>query len=149
VVVLAAVLIVTARHGWPPSSRVGFPLAALLVLAFGAWFYLGRDSFLRGAHYVSAIALFVLIAVVVLINALRYRRQGDAGPVAGNPYSIIAALMALSALVFGLLAWLTEWQHAILCLEVIQIALFAAFWLIQTKELWEVGLRSMPPPTRG
>ena len=149
VVVLAAVLIVAARHGWPPSSRVGFPLAALLVLAFGAWFYLGRDSFLRGAHYVSAIALFVLIAVVVLINALRYRRQGDAGPVAGNPYSIIAALMALSALVFGLLAWLTEWRHAILCLEVIQIALFAAFWLIQTKELWEVGLRSMPPPTRG
>ncbi len=119
------------------------------MVAFGAWFYLGRDSFLTGAHYVSAIALFVLIAVVVLINALRYRRQGDAGRVAGNPYSIIAALMALSAVVFGLLAWLTPWQHAILWLEVLQIALFATFWLIQTRELWDDGLRAMPPAARG
>jgi hypothetical protein len=149
VVVLAVVLVVAARHGWPPSTRVGLPLAAVLVVAFGVWFFVGRDSFLTGGHYVSAIALFVLIAVVVLINALRYRRQGDGGSIAGNPYSIIAGLMALSAIVFGVLAWLTPWQHAILCLEVVQIALFAAFWLIQTKELWVDGLRAMPPALYG
>jgi hypothetical protein len=149
VVVLAVVFAMAARQGWPPTSRVGVPLAALVVAAFGVWFYVGRDSFLTGAHYVSAIALFVLIAVVVVINALRYRRQGDAGPLAGNPYSIIAASMVLSAVVFGLLAWLTAWQHAILWLEVLQIALFAAFWLIQTKELWDDGLRVMPPATKG
>jgi hypothetical protein len=149
VVVLAVVFVVVGRQGWPASSRVGFPLAAMLVAAFGVWFYVGRGSFLTGAHYVSAITLFVLIAVVVLINALRYRRQGDAGSVAGNPYSAIAGLMALSAVVFGLLAWLTRWQHAILWLEVLQIALFAAFWLIQTKELWDDGLRPMPPATSG
>jgi len=143
-IVLVVILFVANRQGWPPATRVGVPLATVLVVAFGLWFYAGRDSFLTGAHYVSAIALFVLIAVVVLINALRYRRQGDGGQVAGNPYSIIAGLMALSAVVFGLLAWLTPWQHAILWLEVVQIALFATFWLIQTKELWDDGLRAMP-----
>ena len=85
-VVLVAILFVANRAGWPPAARVGVPLAALLVVGFGVWFYVGRDSFLTGAHYVSAIALFVLIAVVVLINALRYRRQGDG---TGLPKSVL------------------------------------------------------------
>ena len=33
------------------------------------------------------------------------------------------------------------WKHWILWIEGTLILLFATFWLVQTKELWERGLR--------
>jgi hypothetical protein len=142
--VLIVMLMVAVRAGWPGAARLGWSLSVLLVAGFGIWFLVDRTGFLTGAHYVAAIALFLLIGAVVLINAVRYRRQDDGGALVGNPYSLIAVLMALAAVVFGLAAWLTNWQHAILWLEVSEIVLFAAFWLIQTRELWDDGLRPMP-----
>ena len=39
-------------------------------------------------------------------------------------------------------AFLSPWEHLVLWVEVVLILLFAAFWLVQTRELWNRGLRT-------
>jgi hypothetical protein len=48
--------------------------------------------------------------------------------------------MSASIVVFPTL-WALGWEHWILGIEAALIALFAMFWVIQTKELWREGLR--------
>jgi hypothetical protein len=43
--------------------------------------------------------------------------------------------------VLGLVAWLADWRHGPLWVEGVLIGLFALFWLIQTRDLWDQGLR--------
>jgi hypothetical protein len=42
----------------------------------------------------------------------------------------------------GVAALLVHWEHVLLWVEGTLIALFAVFWLSQTEELWDQGLRS-------
>jgi hypothetical protein len=102
-------------------------LLVVAFVAFNTWKHFDTDS-----HFVAAIAMFVFLAGAVGGNAWEHRQ----GPtrVYFWLYGTIVALMAVAAVT--LVALSSGWHHVQLFLEGIQITLFAAFWLVQTKEHW-------------
>lgn len=117
----------TGGYGW----LAAFALWVFAVVVFVA----DRTLFLKQAHNVAAITMFVFIIGVVFTNARSYGGSRNR-----NRYALIGWLMLLSAGVVFLLG-LAGWQHAVFAVEAILIALFAVFWVIQTRELWHQGLR--------
>ena len=124
---------------------MGIVFAALVLGGGIAWFSWNRSGFTTGAHYTAAIALFVCIIAVVVLNARGYGREHmdpqDPRSAFANRYSVIAAAMVVSPVCMALWMWLFGWDHAVLWIEGALIASFAWFWLIQTQELWREGLR--------
>jgi hypothetical protein len=106
-----------------------------------------RDSFIAHGHDASAIPMFLAIVGVVWLNARDVGAavaQG-AAPTTHTRYVAmyraiaIAMLVALVATVAINLA--TSSAQIVLWVEVVLITLFAVFWLVQTTELWNRGLR--------
>ena len=133
------------RRPWDHRQTLGLVLATVVLGCGIAWFSWNRAGFTKGAHYTAAIALFVCIIGVAILNAKGFDRQRLGArrmrlPYA-NRYSVIAVGMVASAVGIGLWKWLVGWDHAVLWIEGVLIAFFAAFWLIQTQELWHEGLR--------
>jgi hypothetical protein len=90
--------------------------------------------------------MFVCIVGVVLLNAYQFsRKQGDRTPVGPNRYLAIAVAMVVGPLLMWGADRLWGWDHAVLWIEGLLIVLFAAFWLIQTEELWNEGVRKDVP----
>lgn len=141
---LAATLVIGARSGRPAR---GIVLAAGLWAAGLGWFALGRGSFLAGAHDTAAFGLFGAMLGIVASNSRGLRRARLRAGVApssqglADRYAAIAAAMVVSAAVLGLVTWLSGWRHGPLWIEAVLIALFALFWLLQTRDLWDEGLR--------
>jgi FtsH-binding integral membrane protein len=109
-------------------------LAALLVFVFA------RDAFDDAAHLTAASAMFLCIIAVACINAwettphsrlVNYR----------NAYIAIAVGMVATVAATAIAALAGGWSHLTIAVEVALIALFAAFWAVQTIELWDYGLR--------
>jgi FtsH-binding integral membrane protein len=150
VVALVVVVVLLVRSDARPAGtaahRVGTAVAAGVLVAGAAWFVVGRTSFLAGAHYVAAVGLFVCIVAVVVLNARGFRIARQLAVPSRrsfvNRYAVIAALMVVSAAGMGVAALLVHWEHVLLWVEGTLIALFAVFWLSQTEELWDQGLRS-------
>ena len=118
-------------------TRVGLLLSSALTIAGLVWYFGFRDSFLDHAHSGAAIAMFVIVGVVIAINA-RHARKGYRGVYAG-----LAGFMAAS-IVGVIVANLVvdEWRHSVLWLEILELVPFAVFWGAQTLELWDGGVRS-------
>jgi hypothetical protein len=137
------------------------PTTLAIIGASAIWFVGGliflveRSAFDGNGHYTAAVAMFACIFLVALSNAGGYRehKQADRAQdpyrwIFRNPYSYIAALMIVSLLLI-LAAWLvTQTTYVILAIELDLIGLFAAFWVVQTKDLWEAGLRPVQPTPR-
>ena len=127
---------------WSGPSRteaIGYGVAALVVgIAAGVFWGGDRDVFVEHAHYWAAIPMFVFIIAVVCINAVAYRPKPARSP--RNPYSAIGVAM-VACVPLAVLAKRLGWDHTVLALEGALIVLFAAFWFIQTVELWHEGLR--------
>lgn len=137
---LAATLVIGAR-----ARRLGMGIR-LSVVAWAAglgWFVLGRGSFLEGAHYTAAFGLFGCMVGVVVSNSRSFRRTHAVRSRRdlANRYAVIAAAMVVSTGALGLITWLGDWAHGVLWIEGVLIGLFALFWLIQTRDLWDQGLR--------
>jgi hypothetical protein len=114
-----------------PAFSVAYALGAALVWA-GVAFALAREQewFLDNAHNYAATTMFAAIAVVVALNGL----DREAGPRRLRlVYVGIASLMVLTAL---LLLLKGSWAHAILCVELAELSLFAIFWALQTGQHW-------------
>ncbi|NIK58827.1 hypothetical protein [Kribbella shirazensis] len=149
---LAAVFIVRDRivrpAGWTPMYVLGLAVATLIFGGGLGWFLVDRSGFIRRAHYAAAIVMFACIVAVVLLNAQQFRRKQreHAAPRSpANRYSVIAvAMVVVPVAMFG---WkqLAGWDHAVLWIEGVLILLFAAFWISQTQELWNEGLRQELP----
>jgi hypothetical protein len=134
-----------ARADWNPMYLLGFVVALAIFGGGLAWFFLDRDGFIGNAHYAAAVVMFVCIIAVVLVNAEQFRRKerpADTRSAPANRYSALAVAMVVVPL--ALLAWkaLFGWDHAVLWIEGALITLFAIFWIVQTQELWNEGLRS-------
>lgn len=146
---LTAFFIVRDRRrqpaGWTPLYVVGLGVAVLIFGGGLAWFLLDRSGFIGHAHYAAAIVMFACIVVVVLVNAEQYRRKHADPRSPANRYSVIAIAMVVVPLL--MVAWkkLFGWEHAVLGIEAVLILLFAAFWVSQTEELWNEGLRQELP----
>lgn len=151
--VLGAVgLALTAWLLWkdPERSRasvVGFALGAALLVAAVLVFALARGFFLRNAHYTAAVTMFAAVVGVVVLNALGFHRKrvaegrAPAHPLT-NRYAVIAGAMLAATGGIGVWDLTVGWDHAVLWIEGTLIALFGAFWVLQTEELWEGGVRA-------
>jgi hypothetical protein len=131
---------------------LAFYVAALVV------FLAGRTWFTEFAHPISAIGMFALLGINALVNGynLYETRKHQSDPPPGQPrrrvvwrfntYTAIGTFMLVTALVFLFIVQ-PRWDQWVFGLEAIEIGLFAAFWLVQTVELWDQGLRPALPPS--
>ena len=150
VAVVVALVIARRERGRRPIG--GWDRAGLVIgfagTAGGAlWFYLDRDGFIAGAHNVAAVPMFLAIVAAVWVNAQDVQQTIRTHPalrtvraryVAAYRGIAVAMLASLGLAVVGHLA---DWTYALLVVEVLLITLFATFWVIQTRELWNQGLR--------
>ena len=152
-VVALVIGVVSARraagaHGIRGSDLLGLAVAFAVMGGGAAWFYVARDSFVAHGHDVAAIPMFLAIVVAVWLNGRDVDRavaQGSMAPDAGryvHVYRGIATAMLVTLAVTVASALFSPWAHLVFWVEVVLILLFAAFWLVQTKELWNRGLRT-------
>jgi hypothetical protein len=137
-----------ASTGIKGADLLGLLVAGAVMGGGAVWFYVARDSFVARGHDFAAIPMFLAIVVAVWLNGRdvgKAMTQGS-GPSGAAHYVRIyrgistAMLLTLAATVAA--NFLSPWDHLVLWVEVVLILLFAAFWLVQTKELWDRGLRS-------
>jgi hypothetical protein len=131
------------RHERRPSrtALAGFAIATGLYLGTVVVFAFARTWFDAHAHDVAAVAMFSFVFLTVCVNAVHVRVTGAPRL---NRYAVVAALMAVTVVVSVGLA-LAGNPYALLVLEAGLIVLFAVFWVCQTAELWDQGLRPAPP----
>lgn len=149
--VLASVVAWVSRDrvGARPVERLAFlGIALVLLVGAGAWFWAGRDSFVELAHYAAAVPMFLCFVAVVVWSARRYglsrsdEWEEDDGPLRYvNRYLSLAVIMVAGTAGMALVAVLTGWTHVVLAVEAWLILTFAVFWVLQTVELWDSGLR--------
>ena len=144
-------LAVTGMREWKTKSKTPGPspliafIAALIIWTVALVIFLAaRHFYLDTAHYTAAVAMFMCIIGVVSLNAFAFGRKPGNRSYA-NRYSVVAVLMVASVVGMGGYRWAFGWDHAVLWIEASLIALFATFWLMQTAELWESGLRFYRP----
>jgi hypothetical protein len=127
-----------ARRDPPPRrSRIGYAAGALLWAGAALVFAFDRPDFTGSAHDIAAYAMFGCIVGVVLFNAIGHKQPVRSRK---NPYTLVAVAMGISAVVIAAVA-LAGWAYWIIAAETAFLVLFAIFWVIQTRELWDQGLR--------
>ena len=128
------------KRGFSAPERTGFLVAAAAVAIALVLFLGDRDFFLDNAHFTAAVLMFTCIFLVVLVNAVNFRPSDR---LRRNRYKAVAIAMGVSCLAVGAAA-LAGWDYSILAIEAALIFLFATFWVVQSRELWEQGLRTPP-----
>lgn len=125
-------------NAWTGPDRGTFfsLLAVAGFLVVGAVLFATWDRFEENAHGLAAYAMFGCLAAAAVVNALECRRFGLRWYV--WLYGLIAVLMGAAAL----LIIVPDWDHKTLALEIVEIALFAGFWIVQTRELWHTTVRT-------
>jgi hypothetical protein len=139
--VILAGLTLWGRIDPPLPAWVMFALAAAVWITLMVVFVVDRDYFERKAHYAAAIPMFVCIVAVVLLNAWGYKQTKKN---AVNLYWGIGGAMVGASASIGIAARFVDWDYWVIVIEAILIGLFALFWVVQTIELWDDGLRSIP-----
>jgi hypothetical protein len=143
VAVIAVLLGKSSIRRFDPSTVVGLVLSGALLAVGLIWYYGFRDNFLEHAHGGAAAVMFLLVAVVMVISALRARRVHRDGPARWYwvAYAALAASMVLSAIGVSIALKLDrDWRHQILLLEILELTAFALFWVLQTLEHWNGGV---------
>lgn len=128
-------------------DRIGLALGLAATAGGAAWFYVSRQTFNEHGHNLAAIPMFLAIVAVVWFNARDVKEAVEENPglqqVRGryiSGYRVIAVLMA-ATLALAVAGHLLNWEYALLVVEILLITLFGTFWIIQTRELWNQGLR--------
>jgi hypothetical protein len=114
------------------GMRLGLAAAMAFLLAAWALFVLW-DDFNTRAHGMAAVMMFFFLALAVGGNAWD-RRGGPTPRTYFWLYASIAAAMVIAPAI--MVPSGSDWRHMVLALEATEIALFAVFWLVQTKEHW-------------
>jgi hypothetical protein len=162
VAVLAALVTAWLRRGakGDPADRptvrsvVVSVVCGLVLLAELALFLVLRDRFIALSHGIAAGTMVGGVIAVMVLNALRAEERhraapGGAGDVDGGDgatgtlykrvYIAIAVALAVALGVTVLTALTVRgFDHLVLIAEVIIIVLFAAYWGVQTEELWDL-----------
>jgi hypothetical protein len=130
------------------AQLAGLVLAFLILLTMTLWFTTDPQGFKEDAHNPSAIILFVFIAIVVHVNAIkdRDRSLGDLSAwfsAFKNRFGLVTALMGIAVISAGVAAWGYDYDHTVFGIEAAMIGLFAWFWTIQTVD----AFRRRPPAT--
>ena len=137
----------TNRESLSPQSRWGLAVSVAVLGGGIVWFVADRDSFIARGHDAAAIPMFLAIIAVVWLNARDVRRGMQQGSLSADRtryvtmYRVVAvSMLAALAATVGL-SLLTGSTSLVFWVEVALLILFAVFWVIQTVELWERGLR--------
>ena len=136
-------------HHRSTTKRTGPPAAAfLLTLAvIAAWgmFEVAGDDLRDYGHLVAAVGLFAGIVLVVAMSSYTAHWLDPDGcaspPRYRRIYRLIFTGMVLALVILGPLALAGTFDHTLFWLESVVIVLFAAFWVVQTSELWEETAR--------
>ena len=130
-------------------DRIGLALGLAATVGGAVWFYVSRETFVAHGHNLAAVPMFLVIVAVVWFNARDVKEVVDQyprlRPVRGRyvcAYRLIAVLMAVT-LALAVVGHLLDWEYALLVVEILLITLFGIFWIIQTRELWNQGLREV------
>jgi hypothetical protein len=126
------------------ATLIGWAVIGVGILGYAAF----PANFEAKGHTVAAVTMFVGIIAVIVLNALS-AQSAQTGPSYVGSYKVIAGLMALLVLAIVLIRLtLPEFAHIVIWIEGVLILAFAAFWLVQTKELWDVvDRRDLAPNT--
>lgn len=137
----------TAGPSRTPAMTTGLRAATGAFVVFTLWFVAFRDLFLLGAHYISAILFFLLIAAVAYLNGRAVKGRSNVRMMTAkrysDSYSTISVLM-IATLVLTLGLYLVGWvagfsapDGTIFVVEAILLVLFLVFWVLQTAENWD------------
>jgi hypothetical protein len=124
---------------------IGLVIGVVLLVVGLVWYFGFRTSFLEHAHGGAAGVMFLLIAVVIVINARTahhaHRGQTDARRFYWVAYAALFGAMVLAA-VGVLIGKLVDsgWRHQVLLIEILELTPFAVFWSLQTQEFWRGGV---------
>ena len=122
----------------------------MLYLASTAVYIWDRSLLLDHGHDIAAVVMFGCIFVNVWLNAAALHKADNAAATRStwrNRYTVVGALMAV-AVVANVVSRLAGFRWWVLTLETSLIVLFAWFWVAQTVELWDQGLRGRPSSGR-
>ena len=148
VVALLAVVgrtVVVLRARAATATALARVALVLVVLVPAVGLVVAPARVVAGAHDAAAVLLFVAVVAVVVLRAFAARDRASRWAVA---YALLGGAMLLTlSVVVALHATVPTWTHAVLVLEAALVALFGAFWVFQTVELWGVDVaRRRPRP---
>jgi hypothetical protein len=123
---------------WAQRALLAVGLVTLVV--FPEWFR-------ANAHGVAAVAMFAAIILTVVITAFMAGNQDPGKCPHRRRYQVvyrwIAAIMVLTLLAAVCLHQLLDgFNHAVIVVEAALIVEFAAYWMVQTVELWGTPTRA-------
>lgn len=128
-----------------PFSEMSVQVRAVLIVGWtllvlgSVAFVVAPSTFLALGHGVAAVAMFAGIIYVVLANAWSSALR-DGAETFVRLYKTIGWSMAVTlAAVVASHLLLGPWAYAVIVVEVLLIAEFAAFWVVQTVEMWDVA----------
>ncbi|NUO91620.1 MAG: hypothetical protein HOQ18_12495 [Dermatophilaceae bacterium] len=154
VAVVAAVVVAALKRGAMKRDASARPTARSVVVTLACGgvllveltlFLVLRDRFIAVSHGVAAATMVAGVIAVMVLSALRTEERHRAvGDDDGRGYRrvylaiAVSLTVALAATVVAALT-VTGFAHLVLVAEVIVIVLFATYWGVQTKELWDLG----------
>jgi hypothetical protein len=121
-------------------------VAVLYLVAGVVWFIAAPDQFEANGHRLAALGLFAGIVLVAIFYASYAALEGkpEATIYAAIAILLTVTLIVLTAVILGIGG--IEAGHAVLWFETAILVEFAAFWLVQTRDLWHTT-RYRPPMT--
>ena len=115
-------------------ARVALLVLTVVTLAAVTYVFAAhRDFFLEHAHGKSAFVMFGVLALASVGNGVVHLRGGSRA-YAVTYLGIGIAMVGVGCLM--VIGSLDGWERRTLWVEMIEIALFAALWTVQTWELW-------------
>jgi len=137
-VVAAIIAIAVTRNVLAPvtegrrGTRVSLLITAV-VLLLAWWLIQSWEDFNTRAHGWAAVLMFGFLILAIIANVREQRQKRNVSWSLG--YLVVAGLMILGAII---IPWSRIFgDHTVFALEAWEIALFAVYWLVQTKESWQ------------
>lgn len=143
VIVIAAFFIFKGRNHQFKAVRSSLLAATGLLLFISLTWTLARDAFLQFAHVISAIIFFLAIGTVAVAKAFEQDRGARPTKTYQRLYWIIAVGFLLVAgvsiaVIYG--GWLeSSTVPPVLVCELLALALFLLYWILQSFPRWETG----------
>lgn len=149
-VVSALFVVVEIRTApWAPAplashrpTRVIAAITNIVLLAFVVlvvWRVIEGDEF-AGVHGWAAVLFIASLAVAVGSHGWPQAAGVSSGDAAQRDhrgkYRVIFFLMLAGAPLFGVLHFLIGWDYTVLVVEWYEVALFALFWVLETRRTW-------------
>jgi len=131
---------IRAHEPLPVWSVIGLASVGVAWLVGVGWLSMDRVTFAAHAHAMAAVFTFVPFAGVVALNTdwgvrVIARQAGSSRTRFDRAYWAVLAGMGCATAGFMIVH--RSWEYALLGLEIALLALFAAFWVLQTIDLMD------------